>query len=97
MSESSCAGKNVGLHFMAMEYLLQGPPRTINDLREQMNLSHNQPHAWMKQMVYQRLMSEVPRDMKCNRLGTPEYSPNKVIVDRAEYNELRKRCGLPAV
>lgn len=97
MTASANPGAQIGIHFMAMEYLLQGTQRTAVDLGQQMHLGHNQPTIWMNQAVYLGLMTKLPKNMNRDGRLAPLYSPTKVIVDKTEYNALRAQCGLSQV
>lgn len=83
---------------MAMEYMLHGPLRTVRDLQTEMLLGHNQPGVWVRQLVQQKYVSPTTEQNPRFTGGKAiQYSPNKLIVDKAEYNTLRHRCGLEPV
>lgn len=98
MARGPNPGTSIAIHFMAMEYMLQGPLRKMSDLQTEMLLGSNQPHVWIRQLVQQKYVSPVTAQNPRWACSKPiQYQPNKLIVDRAEYNALRVRCGLEPV
>lgn len=91
-------GAGIAIHFMAMEYMLRGPLRTVRGLQTEMWLGAAQPAVWVRQLVQQKYVSPTTEQNPPSACSKAiQYSPNKVIVDKAEYNDLRKRCGLEPV